>query len=323
MAVSKEGFGEKDCIRSLIPESSILDPETLDEITRSARYATGASGAALILSDGTVMTCRACSGNLAPPVGTTLNTETGFTATCVRTAEVVRCDDTHTDSRVDGSICVELGIGSILAVPIFKGQEVTGVLEVLSNTPQNFTDRHAIGLQLLGRLVETLSNYDSGNPLPSTIQDAKDRERKLASAPVVAPPEDYAKIICVSCRHQNPQGSQFCNRCGVILFSFLGPEDTNADRSPSAATDSNGDEDLKQLRKVIAGDGLPATWNEISKRLMADQTISQYQATASATDQSAPKTGNAQKDIGFEGSTQETPRLKTRVGTAVRRRLWL
>jgi len=68
-----------------------------------------------------------------------LNTETGFTATCVRTAAVLRCDDTQTDPRVDGSSCKELGIGSILAVPIFNGPGVTGVLEVLSNTPQNFT----------------------------------------------------------------------------------------------------------------------------------------------------------------------------------------
>ncbi len=318
MAAGKQSLAETDRIRSPIP-----DPEILDEITRSARYATCASGAALILSDGNVMTCRACSGNLAPPVGTTLDTETGFTATCVRTAAVVRCDDTQTDSRVDGNICVELGISSILAVPIFKGSEVTGVLEVLSNTPQNFTDRHAIGLQLLGRLVETLSNFDSGMPLPSTIQDAKDRESELASTPVVPPPEDQSKITCVSCRHANPQGSQYCNRCGVILFSFLGPEDASADESPSGPIDSNGDEDLKQLRKVIAGDGLPATWNEISKRLMADQTVSAYQASVSATDQSATKTGGATKDIGLEGSTQETSRLKTRVGTAVRRRLWL
>ena len=219
MAAGKQSLAETDRIRSPIP-----DPEILDEITRSARYATCASGAALILSDGNVMTCRACSGNLAPPVGTTLDTETGFTATCVRTAAVVRCDDTQTDSRVDGNICVELGISSILAVPIFNGSEVTGVLEVLSNTPQNFTDRHAIGLQLLGRLVETLSNYDSGMPLPSTIQDAKDRESELASAPVVPPPEDHAKITCVSCRHRIPREASSVIAAGSYCLVFLDPK---------------------------------------------------------------------------------------------------
>ena len=311
-----QNFAEKDCGS---PQSSIPDLRILDEITRSAQYATVASGAALILSDGKIMACRACSGNLAPPVGTTLNTETGFTAACVRTAAVVRCDDTQTDPRVDGSICFELGIASILAVPIFNGTEVTGVLEVLSHTPQNFTDRHATGLQLLGRLVETLSNYDSGGSLP----DVKTRKSEADSASATPPTGNQAKITCISCRHQNPLGSQFCNRCGVILFSFLGPEDASADQSSSAAIDSNGDEDLKQLRKVIAGDGMPATWNEISKRLMADQSVSARPAPVSATDQPATKTQGATKDFGVESNTQETTRLKTRMGTAIRRSLWL
>ena len=320
MAASERNFTEQDCTSF---QSSLPDLKILDEITRSAQYATGASGAALILSDGKIMSCRACSGHLAPPVGTTLNTETGFTATCVRTAEVVRCDHTQTDPRVDSSICVELGISSILAVPIFNGAEVTGVLEVLSNTPQNFTDRHAAGLQLLGRLIETLSNYDSGIRHRSTIPDAKPKGSDLEPASVDAPAGDQAQITCISCRHQNPLGSQFCNRCGVILFSFLGPEDASADQTASAAIDSNGEEDLKQLRKVIAGDGLPATWNEISKRLMADQTVSAHYAPVGATDQSATKTEGATKDIGVESSTQKTTRLKTRMGTAVRRSLWL
>jgi len=314
MAASKQTFAEKDCAA---PQPSIPDQEILDQITRSAQYATGASGAALILSDGKIMSCRACSGSLAPPVGTTLNTETGFTATCVHTATLVRCDDTQTDPRLDGSSCKELGIGSILAVPIFNGLGVTGVLEVLSNTPQNFTDRHAAGLRLLGRLVETLSNYDSPNnvSIQSSISDLKPREIEPGSATI-----SDAKITCISCRHDNPQGSQFCNRCGVILFSFLGPEDARVDQSPSAVSDSSNDEDLKQIRKVIAGNGLPATWNEISKRLLADQTV--RQPVMAAMDP-ANKTEGATKDIGVEGSAQETVRLKTGTRTPVRRRLWL
>src|ERR1700733_1799951 len=240
MAASKQTFAEKDCAA---PQPSIPDQEILDQITRSAQYATGASGAALILSDGKIMSCHACSGSLAPPVGTTLNTETGFTATCVRTAAVLRCDDTQTDPRVDSSSCKELGIGSILAVPIFNGTVVTGVLEVLSHIPQNFTDRHTIGLQLLGRLVETVSNYESGIKVsqPVTIPDLKPAECEPNSVIDV-----QAKITCISCKNLTPQGSQFCNRCGVILFSFLGPEDTRVE-SPSVVTDSSNDEDLKQI----------------------------------------------------------------------------
>ncbi len=314
MAASKQTFAAKDCVA---PQPSIPDQEILDQITRSAQYATGASGAALILSDGKIMSCRACSGSLAPPVGTTLNTETGFTAACVRTAAAVRCDDTQADPRVDGSSCKELGIGSILAVPIFNGPGVTGVLEVLSNTPQSFTDRHAAGLQLLGRLVETLSNYDSpiSVSFQSAISDVKPREIEPGSATINDP-----KIVCISCRQENPQGSQFCNRCGVILFSFLGPEDAKVDQSPAVVSDSSNNEDLKQIRKVIAGNGLPATWNEISKRLLADQTVRQ---PVMATTDPPNKTEGDMKDIGMEGGAQETTLLKTGMRTAVRRRLWL
>jgi len=314
MAASKQSFAAKDCAA---PQPSVLDLSILDQITRSAQYATGASGAALILSDGKIMSCRACSGSLAPPVGTTLNTETGFTATCVRTAVVLRCDDTQTDPRVDGSSCKELDIGSILAVPIFNGPGVTGVLEVLSNTPQNFTDRHATALQLLGRLVETLSNYDSPNNVSSrsVIADVKPREIEPGS-----PKINSIKITCISCKQENPQDSQFCNRCGVILFNFLGPEDARVDQNLSAVSDSSNDEDLKQIRKVIAGNGIPATWNEISKRLLADQTV--RQPVVAATDP-ANQTEDAMKDIGVQGSAQETARLKTGTRTPVRRRLWL
>ena len=115
-------------------ESHLIGPSnrTLEEITRSALHAEGASGAALVLSDGKDMSCRACSGELAPPVGTRLNPDTGFTATCVQTGEVVRCDDTATDPGSMVRVALQLGIRSILAVPVFDGPKVAGVLEVLS-----------------------------------------------------------------------------------------------------------------------------------------------------------------------------------------------
>jgi GAF domain-containing protein len=170
------------------------DPDsikTLEDIARGAQYVTGASGSALVLSDGNVMSCRACSGELAPPVGTRLNTETGFTATCVRTGEIIRCDDTGTDPRVDGSSCIELGIRSILAVPLVDGQKIVGVLEVLSNEPNRFSERHAAALKLLARLVETLIGDGSGsntNPPPDSKSASSEPEKTCASERTPEPP---------------------------------------------------------------------------------------------------------------------------------------
>ena len=204
-----------------VPLGSSLDSDpnrTLEEITRSAQHLTGASGAALALSDGQVISCRACSGYLAPPVGTQLRTDTGLTATCVQTAAVVRCGDTQADPRVDSSKCS--GIRSILAVPVFDNPSVAGVLEVFSSEPNKFTDRHVTALQLLARLVETHVNYVSrGNaPIETSASDTKPTPDDSGAANTVVP-----RVGCLSCGHRNPQGSQFCNRCGVILCTSPDP----------------------------------------------------------------------------------------------------
>ena len=308
------GPNESTSHRGLNPE---LDSDkTLEEITRSALHATGASGSALVLSDAKGMSCRSNSGELAPPVGTRLHTDTGFTAMCVRTAEVVRCDDTKNDPRVDGSSCAQLGIRSILAVPIFSAQKVAGVLEVLSNEPKRFTDRHVNALKLLARLVETLVD-SQGDAFASTLSP----EPKIQSNDSGTTNSHQVKLTCLSCGHPNPQGSQFCNRCGVIMLSSPDYSETTPDAGGLGGGVSNSDEGLKEIYSLISGSAGRPTWNEIYPRLLAHlrSTTAQDKAAA-ATPKEAIK-----KDDGVMGfrRAQATPELKERLGGVVRRSLWL
>jgi GAF domain len=264
------------------------------------------------------MSCRACSGDIAPPVGTRLNTETGFTATCVRTAEFVRCDDTETDSRVDGSSCAELRIRSILAVPIFDGQKVAGVLEVLSSKPSRFTNRHVTALKLLGRLVETLVNNASRNDslLDAATTDARPQANNSSKATVAEP-----RIVCLSCGRSNPQDSQFCNRCGVIVLTSPVPQETIPDLSRRPSLEENTDEGLRDIYKLIAGSAGLATWNEIYANLLANMqnTPAPEKPHAAAPEKTATREGNV---TGF-GRAQGASEPKSVRGAPVRRSLWL
>jgi hypothetical protein len=313
-AAPQTSISENESTRLQASSPDFDSNRILEEITRSALHATGASGAALVLSDGTLMSCRACSGELAPPVGTRLNSDAGFTATCVQTAKIVRCDDTETDPRVDGSSCVELGIRSILAVPVFNNQNVAGVLEVLSNEPKKFTDRHATALQLLARLVETLFNYGSRGDVTIT-PDAKPQSDDSGKAN-----RDQATLTCLSCGHPNPRDSQFCNQCGIVLFGFLGPQDTTLDLSLPTSTESSADEGLKEICKIISGDAGLATWSEISERLLADQrgVAAQDKPHPAATEERA-KTEDTVLGLGTAPGANG---IKARPG-AVRRSMWL
>jgi hypothetical protein len=314
MAASLQpSVAEKDSIYLQQTSSHSDSNKTLDEITRSAQHATGASGAALVLSDGKVMSCRACSGELAPPVGTLLNPNAGFTATCVQTAEVVRCDDTATDSRTHGSGCFELGIRSILAVPVFDGQKVAGVLEVLSSEPKTFEERHATALKLLARLVETLENYAPHSNGSQHSQTAQATSSYRAGA-------DEAKLMCLSCGHRNPHASQFCNRCGVILLVTLGGTETTQDTVDSEAADSGINKGLKEIYKIISENAGRATWNEIDAKLMANlrSTSAQSQPRPPAKEELA----NEREDS-VVGKARGATETKTRLGAGVRRSLWL
>jgi hypothetical protein len=300
---AEEGFA---VLQSSRPESELN--RTLEELTRSAMLLTGARGAALALSDGKTMSCRACAGHLAPPVGTKLSTETGLTASCVQTAEVVRCDDTEADPRVDSSKCV--GIRSILAVPVFDNPNVAGVLEVLSGIPKRFTDKHVTALQLLARLVETQVNYVSRGSVPSGAQPTRDESGARSG--------DVASVLCLSCGHSNPEGSQFCNRCGVIICAS-GPIDKASDLGLPAAAGSVDYEGVREIFKLIAGGAGLASWNDIYPKLLANlQSTSAKNKPGDATENIVEKEETANLFEKAEGSNEIT----AQAGAALRRSLW-
>ncbi len=71
---------------------------------------------------------------------------------CVRTGELQRSDDVLNDPRIGHDAYRELGIRSLLAVPLNDEQRTLGVLKVVATRPNAFTDRDAKALRLLGGL---------------------------------------------------------------------------------------------------------------------------------------------------------------------------
>src|SRR5882757_1101902 len=87
-------------------------------IAERAQTLTGASGSAIALRKGDEMVCRARSGRTAPDLGMRLQSDSGISADCVRTGQVVMCHDAQDDPHVDVAVCQRLGVRSILAAPL-------------------------------------------------------------------------------------------------------------------------------------------------------------------------------------------------------------
>jgi TonB family protein len=154
----------------------------LNQIVEQACLATGATGAAIALTRGGEMVCRATTGHTAPDLGVRLD-NAGFSAECLRVGMLQRCDDTETDPRVDAAACRLLGVRSILVVPLWYWGEFMGIFEIFSPRPNTFGERDEQTLQALAyRIVR--HTKQAGGQLAG-FSRAEDPE--AAAAPAAEP----------------------------------------------------------------------------------------------------------------------------------------
>lgn len=125
-----------------------LEP-AISVITERAQALTRATGAAIALRRGKEIVCRARAGRTAPDLGVLLQTSSGISGECVRTGEVVICNDAERDPQVDLATCRRLGVRSILAAPLRHFRRTLGVFEVLSSMPHAFHEGDVATMQFL------------------------------------------------------------------------------------------------------------------------------------------------------------------------------
>jgi hypothetical protein len=134
-------------------------------IAEKAQVLTGATGAAIALRRGSEIICRARTGRTAPDIGVRLQTDSGLSAECVRTGEVLLCNDAESNPRVDWASCRRMGVRSILVAPLRHFRRTLGVFEVLSSTPHAFDNNDVATMQFLsGMMVATISRLSSLQP---------------------------------------------------------------------------------------------------------------------------------------------------------------
>ncbi len=137
----------------------------LQLLTQRAQTFTRATGAAIALTAGPDMICRASAGQDAPGLGARFSIGSGFSGECVRTGQLLRCEDTETDPLVDRESCRALGIRSMIAVPILWDDAVIGLLEVFSREPQAFDANDPLVLKRLAGMCSS-AVHRAGTPKP-------------------------------------------------------------------------------------------------------------------------------------------------------------
>jgi hypothetical protein len=149
----------------ILPAELDLEPG-INIIAERARALTGATGAAIALHTGKEIICRARTGRTAPDLGVHLQTDSGLSAECVRTGEILLCHDAETNPRVDLASSRRLGARSILVAPLRHYRRTLGIFEVLSAEPYAFDHSDVSTMQLLSSvMVAAMTRLSSMRPV--------------------------------------------------------------------------------------------------------------------------------------------------------------
>jgi GAF domain len=190
-------FPGEDGGRSLVDIAHSDLDAALQLLAERAQYITEASGAAIALRRGqhNDMLCRASAGSNAPELGSLLSMEYGLSGESVRTRQALRCDDAERDPRVNREGCRQLGIASVVVMPIVSEQQVLGVFELFSGKPRAFEERDISALQRLSEMVETAVKH-AVVPIVPEVEELADAGSQAPSDAIVieAAPVETAPV---------------------------------------------------------------------------------------------------------------------------------
>ncbi len=161
-------------------EQFVLD-EVLQLVAERAIAITGADGLGIALAENNEIVLRASAGTIKPDVGQRIQRDSAFSGACFRTAEIIRCNDTETDDRVNLYACRQLGARSMVAVPLCGRRRVIGLLEAFSSEPFGFNDSDVGSLALLAELILGALKPEDEERFAESAQAA---EAELAAPPI-------------------------------------------------------------------------------------------------------------------------------------------
>lgn len=214
-------------------------------VTERISKITGAQGAAIALVDEEKVVYRAATGILASQKGATVRPEGALSASTLLHEVILRCPDATTDFRLNPEITKRLGIGSLIAIPVFHDGKTAGTLELVFSKPGSLQERDVRTCQLMAGLVtEALTHaaeeeWRKGVTAERTsmlevLEKIKPQLARLAQEPKTgAPPvqtEPSAAATgpeqahCRKCGAELAPGEVFCAACGT-LRAGISPND--------------------------------------------------------------------------------------------------
>jgi diguanylate cyclase (GGDEF)-like protein len=125
----------------------------MNRVAEQALAITPATGAVVEVAEGDDMVYRAVAGAARGFLGLRAGRHSSLSGLSVTSSQVLRCDDSETDPRVNRDLCREVGLRSMVVVPLVHQGEAVGVLKVYSDALNVFGDADVQILSLMADLI--------------------------------------------------------------------------------------------------------------------------------------------------------------------------
>ncbi len=141
-------------IHKAIAKDELSFEKILDLIADRARIVADATGIAIGLLSGNQLVYRAGTGSGAPYIGQHVRAVLSASGRTGPRKEILRVDNAENDPRIEAVICREFDTKALLIIPIYNGNFMAGVLEVLFRDPHSFDDGETRAYRMMAKLVE-------------------------------------------------------------------------------------------------------------------------------------------------------------------------
>jgi N-acetylmuramoyl-L-alanine amidase/putative methionine-R-sulfoxide reductase with GAF domain len=216
-------------------ELFVLD-EVLQLVAERAIAITGADGLGIALAENNEIVLRASAGTMKPDVGARIERDSAFSGACFRTAQIIRCDDTEMDERVNLNACRRLGARSMVAVPLCGRRRVIGLLEAFSAEPFGFNDSDVSSLELLAELILGALKPEDEDRFAESAQVAETQLAAPAIPTQAPPPIEKPSEKVAAAAEPEPQALQSSEVSSAIV-ELAAVEPAKTAPEPSADSD--------------------------------------------------------------------------------------
>ncbi len=146
---------QADRLRAIIKTQSEIAAANLDSsevmrlVARRAQDLTGARAGVIEVPDREEMVYTVTTGDATPYLGIRLDRDSSLSGLALDLDQVLHCNDTEVDPRIDRTASRRVKARSMIAVPLRHGGDAFGVLKVYSSAPGAFTSQDVETLRLL------------------------------------------------------------------------------------------------------------------------------------------------------------------------------